>query len=320
MLVLISFNFSQYFSTTRGLWMDKRIYLLTMISFVVDIAELIMCGILDLIADYLQITICQAGLFISMFSLVFAISAPILLIVYKKVERKKLTVIGLVIFFIGNIVAIFSETFTMLMVSRVISAASGSLVVVLCINLASRMVEKAYRGRAIGLVVVGTSASLVLGLPIGVFLGQLFQWRTPFIFIAILTVVLIPAVLIFMEKIHPRRVIPLKQQIATLKNNKLLFAHLTTFFFLAGHFTLYGYLAPYSKMMFQFGGTTISVLYLVYGLAAVSGGGIAGFASDRIGLKKVVYATVISLAVILFLIPFTTAVNLFWVVLVIWGV
>src|SRR5699024_10438022 len=122
----------------------------------------------------------------------------------------------------------------------------------------------------------------------------LFQWRTPFIFIAILTLILLVAVFVYMEKIKPRGAVPLKQQLATLKNNQLLFAHLTTFFFLAGHFTLYGYLTPYSKMMFQFGGTTISILYLVYGLAAVSGGGIAGFASDRVGLKKVVFTTVIS--------------------------
>src|SRR5690625_4182931 len=123
-----------------------------------------------------------------------------------------------------------------------------------------------------------------------------------------------------MEKINPRGVIPLKQQIATLKNNKLLFAHLTTFFFLAGHFTLYGYLTPYSQMMFQFGGTTISVLYLVYGLAAVSGGAIAGFASDRFGLNKVVYLTIILLAIVLFVIPFTASATLFWAVLIIWGV
>src|SRR5690625_5258343 len=320
MLVLISFNFSQYFSTTRGLWMDKRIYLLTMIAFVVGMAELIIGGILDLIADDLHITIGQAGLFITIFSLIFAISAPILLIIYKGVERKKLTIIGLIIFFIGNLIAIFSETFTMLMLSRIVSAASGSLVVVLCINLASRMVEKAYRGRAIGLVVVGTSASLVLGLPIGVFLGQLFQWRTPFIFIAILTIVLLVAVFIYMEKINPRGVVPLRQQLATLKNNRLLFAHLTTFFFLAGHFTLYGYLTPYSQMMFQFSGTTISVLYLVYGIVAGCGGGIAGFASDRIGLKNVVYATTLFLAVILIVIPFTSSVSLFWPILIIWGV
>src|SRR5690625_3960733 len=205
--------------------MDKRVYLLTTIAFVVGMAELIIGGILDLVAKDLQITISQAGLAITIFALVFAISAPILLLVCSKIERKRLTLIGLIVFFVGNIIAIGSYNFEMLIVSRIVSAASGSLVVVLCINLASRIVEQAYRGRAIGLVVMGTSASLVLGLPIGVLLGNLFQWRTPFILIAILTICLIIGVSLFMVKVNTQKAIPLTKQISTLINSRLLFAH-----------------------------------------------------------------------------------------------
>src|SRR5690625_2384007 len=282
--------------------MDRRIYLLTTIAFVVGMAELIIGGILDLVAEDLHITISQAGLSITIFSLIFAISAPILLLLCSKIERKRLTLIGLVMFLVGNIIAICSYNFEMLILSRIVSAASGSLVVVLCINLASRMVEKAYQGRAIGLVVMGTSASLVLGLPIGVLLGNILQWRTPFIFIAILTILLIVAVSLYMVQVPSQKAISLKKQISTLKNNNLLFAHLTTFFFLAGHFTLYGYLTPYTKMMLNFSGMTISILYLVYGIAAVSGGGIAGLVSDRYGLRRVVYIVITFLAVTLFII------------------
>src|SRR5690625_2271187 len=105
--------------------MDKRIYLLTAIAFIVGMAELIIGGILDLVAEDLQITISQAGLAITIFALVFAISAPILLLLCGNIERKRLTLIGLVIFLIGNMVAIYSYNFEMLILSRIISAASG---------------------------------------------------------------------------------------------------------------------------------------------------------------------------------------------------
>jgi len=78
-----------------------------------------------------------------------------------------------------------------LLVSRIISAASGAWLVVLCLTIASHIVEAAYRGRAIGLVVMGISVSIVLGLPIEVILGHAFGWRSPFILISILTVILI---------------------------------------------------------------------------------------------------------------------------------
>src|SRR5690606_3208870 len=103
--------------------------------------------------------------------------------------------------------------------------------------------------------------SLVLGLPIGVVLGNMFNWRAPFILIAVLTILLLTGVKLFMGKVEPRPSISLRKQIATLKNQKILLAHFTTFFFLAGHFTLYGFLTPYAKDVLGFSATTISVLY-----------------------------------------------------------
>src|SRR5699024_10919936 len=130
--------------------MDRRVYMLTMIAFVVGMSELIVGGILDLIAADLHIKISTAGLLITVFAFVFAISSPILLVTFAKVERTKLISLALIVFFFGSIVAIFSNSFLWLLISRVISAASGSVATVLSINLASRVVEPAYRGRAIG--------------------------------------------------------------------------------------------------------------------------------------------------------------------------
>ncbi|HLR42377.1 MAG TPA: MFS transporter [Pseudogracilibacillus sp.] len=300
---------------------DKRVYMLTTIAFIVGMVELIIGGILDLVAVDLNISIGSAGLLISIFSIVFAISAPILLVVFAKTERTKLTFWSLVIFLIGNIIAVFSQTFTVLIIARIVSAASGSLAVILCINLASNIVEPAYRGRAIGLVVMGISGSLVLGLPIGVFLGNMFGWRAPFVLIALLTVGLLIMVPIFMEKVAPRAPITIREQLATLKNSKISFAHLTTFFFLAGHFTFYAYLTPYTKEVLGFSGATISILYLIYGIAAVSGGGLGGIAADAVGKKQTLLTVIVFLAVTLFVLPYASAnVYVFWIVVIFWGV
>lgn len=301
--------------------MDKRIYLLTTIAFVVGMVELIVGGILDVIAADLGITVGRAGLLITVFAFVFGLSAPILLFICRQMERKRLTIIALLVFLIGNIIAIVSPTFGVLIIARVISAIGGSLAVVLCINLASNIVEPAYRGRAIGLVVMGISGSLVLGLPIGVMLGNIFHWRAPFILVSALTACLIVAVFYFMEGMEPKGTISLKQQVITLKNHRLLFAHLTTFFFLAGHMVLYGYLTPYVKAVVGFDGMIISVLYLIFGIAAVTGGGLGGIAADRFGTKRTTLTIIALLAICLLLIPMTTEILVFfWFIIVIWGV
>lgn len=68
--------------------MNKSVYLLMTISFVVGMVELIIGGILDLVADDLGVSLGKAGLLITIFSLVFAIASPILLYLTASVERK----------------------------------------------------------------------------------------------------------------------------------------------------------------------------------------------------------------------------------------
>lgn len=301
--------------------MDHRVYMLTAIVFVVGMSELIVSGILDLIANDLQIRISTAGLLITVFAIFYGISAPILLVIFAKVERKKLILVSLSIFFIGNILAIFSTNFTMLLIARIISAASGSIATVLSINLASHIVEPAFRGRAIGLVVMGISGSLVFGLPIGVFLGNVVNWRMPFITIALLTILLIMVSKLKIGNIEPTQVVTLREQLRTLKNIRISFAHLTTFFFLAGHLTFNGYLTPYAKSILHFDGHTISIMYLIFGLAAVSGSWLAGLSADRFGIRKTLLSVIIILGASLFFIPYTKYVlPLFWIVLIIWGI
>ena len=300
--------------------MDKRVYFLMIVSFVVGMVELIIGGILDLIAIDLNVTLGQAGLLITIFSLIFAIFGPILLLATAKIERKQLTFISLFIFLIGNIITIFSTTYAVVFIGRVVSAASGSLLVILCLILAPSIVEPRYRGRAIGLVSMGISGSIALGLPIGLILGNTFGWRSPFILISLLTILSMVGVMFFMEKVEPKPPIPIGKQLATLKNRKILFAQLTTFLFLAGHSTLYTYFKPFLVTTMGLNGTWISVIYLIFGVAAVSGGGFGGTLADHFGARKATFTTIIIFACSIFMIPYTTTIlGVFLITLVFWG-
>jgi MFS transporter, DHA1 family, purine base/nucleoside efflux pump len=294
--------------------------LLTIVSFVVGMVELIIGGILDLVAEDLGVSLGKAGFLITIFSLVFAIAAPILLTMTAGVERKRLTLIALVVFLAGNALAIVSPTYSMLLVARILSAASGSLLVVLCVTIASNIVDEKYRARAIGVVFMGISASLVLGIPIGLMLGNAFGWRAPFILIEVLTVLSIIGVYLFMGKLDPKPSIPIMQQLQTLKNRTVLFAQLTSFLFLAGHLTLYGYLTPFLKLALGLNGTWVSIVYLIFGVAAVFGGGFGGMLADRFGTKPTILGVTIVFGISIFMIPYTTfAFPLFLVVMVIWS-
>ncbi|MFD6211328.1 MFS transporter [Peribacillus sp. NPDC060253] len=300
--------------------MDKRVYLLAIVSFVVGMVELIIGGLLDIVSNDLDVSLGQVGFLMTVFSLAFALAAPILLAVTQRVERKRLTLITLFIFFIGNVIAVFSPYYSILLVGRIIAASSGSLLIALCLTMVPNIVTEQYRARAIGVVFMGVSASLVLGVPIGLMLGNAFGWRAPFIMISILTLVSMAGVFFFLERMAPKPSIPIGRQLRTLKNRKILLAQATSFVMLAGHLTLYGYLTPFLKMKLDLDGTWVSIVYLIFGIAAVVGGGIGGFLADRFGSKRTIISVIIFFAVSMLLIPYTTfSLPIFLILMVIWS-
>lgn len=300
--------------------MNKKVYLLALVAFVVGTVELIIGGILDLVAEDLGVSLGQAGLLITIFSLVFAIASPILLTATARFDRKNLMMVTMVIFFFGNMLAFWSPNYSTIMAARILTAASGSLLVVLAVTVASTIVTKEYRGRAIGTIFMGISGSLVLGVPIGLTIGNSFGWRAPFLLISIFSLLSLVAVAFSLGKIAPKPVISVKEQLRTLKDKKIFSAQLTSFLFLTGHLALYAYLTPFLKTEMGLNGTWVSIVYFIFGVAAVMGGGVGGFLSDKFGSEKSILGIIILFAVAIFAIPYVTfSLPLFLVVMVIWS-
>ncbi|MET3942401.1 DHA1 family purine base/nucleoside efflux pump-like MFS transporter [Paenibacillus sp. PvP094] len=301
--------------------MNKKVYLLAIAAFVVGTVELILGGILDLIAADLHLTLAKAGYLISIFSLVYAISAPILLNVTARFERKKVYMYTLLIFLVSNLISAFSANFYMLMAGRALGAATGSLIFVLSLTLAARIVEPQYKGRAVGIITMGGSASLILGVPLGIFVGNLAGWREVFIFIAILTAIVMVAIGLVMQRVQSVPVVSLKRQFAALWNPRMLAIHATTLLVLAGHLTLYAYFTPFLQETIGASSTMVTFIYMMFGIAAVAGGGLGGVLSDRLHPAKAIVIVLIPFIVSMAVIPFSVELPLiaFLILLSIWS-
>ena len=301
--------------------MDKRIYFLMIISFIIGLVELIISGILDLIAEDLHVSIGQAGLLITVFAVIFAVAAPILLVMTAKIERKRLTLVCLYIFLIGCIVTVFAPTFSILFIGRIILALSGALLIILCLVMAPSLVGEQYKGRAIGIVSVGVSASLVLGVPLGLIIGDSFGWRAPFVLITILTALSIIGVHVLMGRIQPKPQIPLRQQLAAFKNHKITLGLTTTFLYMTGHTIMYAYFKPYLEATTGFNATWISVIYFIFGFSAVVGGGLGGVMADLLGSRKTMVIALVVFSALFFIFPYSTDFfPVFLIIIIIWGI
>lgn len=300
--------------------MNWRVYILAVTTFAVGLVELIVGGILPTIAEDLNVSLATAGQLITIFALVYAISAPVLLSLTAKVERKRLYLISLFIFTLGNLMTYFSTTFSIVMIARIFTAMSTALVIVLSLTITTKIVEPKHRAKALGLVFVGVSSALVIGVPMGIFVAEAFGWRAVFLGIALLSTVSMILIALLLEKMPVVEVVPLKAQIKSLANLKILSAQLTTLFMLAGHYMLYAYLTPFLVEAFDMSASWISICYLIFGIASVSGNAIGGWLGDKMGTGKAMLLIVSTFAVVLFSIPYTiVALPLFLVVTILWG-
>ncbi|EHB66892.1 MULTISPECIES: MFS transporter [Paenibacillus] len=300
--------------------MNLKVLILAISTICVGLVELIVGGILPQIAQDLNISIGTAGQLITVFALIYAFSGPVLLVLTAKMERKRLYMLSLFVFFVANVIAYVSPNFTMLMAARILTAMSTALIIVLSLTIAAKVVEPAHRAKALGFIYMGISSSLVLGVPLGIMISEAYGWRVLFLGIGVLSIGSMALIYFFLDRIQPDQVTPLREQIKALANPKIAGAHLACLFMLAGHYTVYAYFTPFLESELGLNPYWISVFYFIFGLSAVGGGAFGGALADALGSPKSIIMIITSFMLVLFALPFTTfSMVLFMAVMIIWG-
>lgn len=302
--------------------MNLKIYVLTIATFTVGLVELIIGGLLPTIAHDLDVSLSMTGQLITIYALMYAIAGPTLLALTGKIERKKLYISSMLIFTLGCFLAAWSPSYAVLFISRIITATSGSLIVTLSLTIAVKLVPKQFQARVLGVISMGVSSAIVLGVPLGVMAGDYISWRMLFFIIAILTLLAMMTVQFFLEPIHmTEQTVPLKTQLKSLRNPKIASAHVVTALTLAGHYTVYAYLTPFMETLLHLNSFQISISYFIFGIAAVSGGLIGGILSDKLGSTKSILIIVGTFIAVMFVLPWSTIhLYVFTFVLFIWGI
>lgn len=301
--------------------MNKGIYILAIATFVAGTVEFLITGLLGMIANDLHTSIGAVGQLVSIYSIVFAIGAPVLVAFSSKIERRKLLLLAMTVFFIGNCLSIISPNFTTLLIARMVLAASCSIVIVVSITTAANIATKEMRGRAIGVIIMGISSSLVFGVPLGTLIGERYGWRMTFVMVGILSLLSIVGLIKFLPKVPPQQIVPLRKQIATLKSKQIISIQLISFFELTGHFTIYTYFVPFIQKTMGLSTNMISFILLVFGIAGILGGWIGGWSADKFGGSKTIIVVLIALGALFFILPFATkALISIYMIIILWGI
>lgn len=101
---------------------------LALAMFAVGTGGFVIAGLLTEISTDLQVGVSAAGQLITVFALAFAISAPILGALTSAMDRRKVLLVALTIFVVGNAATALGPTYPIVMSSRVITAIGAGLI------------------------------------------------------------------------------------------------------------------------------------------------------------------------------------------------
>ncbi|GIO53465.1 MULTISPECIES: MFS transporter [Paenibacillus] len=261
-----------------------KIYILAIISFLVGTSEYIVSGILDKIADSMGITVVAAGQLITVFSLTYAIATPVLMALTARWDRRRLMITALGIFVVANILSFVLPGYELLLASRILMALGAGMVVVTALSIAAKIAPEGKQAGSLATVIMGFTASLIIGVPLGRMVAAAFGWKAVFIGIALLGIVAMLIISVTIPRIQGDAHVPLRQQFSLLKNPRVALGLSISFFWLGGYSVAYTYLSPYLLQISGLQESLLSTALLAFGIASLVGSKVGGFSADKKGV------------------------------------
>jgi DHA1 family chloramphenicol resistance protein-like MFS transporter len=158
-------------------------------------SEFMVAGLVPEIASELSVSIPAAGLLTSAFAVGMAVGAPVMALLALRWPRRLALVAFLVAFVLAHVVAAVTGSFEVLVATRVVGALANAGFLAVGLATVTSIVAPDAKGRALAVLLAGTTIACVAGVPGGAFLGSLWGWRSAFWTVALLCVPALVAVL-----------------------------------------------------------------------------------------------------------------------------
>lgn len=271
------------------------LYLLALAVFAMGTSEFMLAGLVPQIAADLGVSVGAAGLLTSAFAVGMVVGAPAMA-AFARRWPPRATLLGcVVVFTLCHVVAATTPDFAVLLATRVVAAVANAGFLAVALATATRLVPPDRTGRAVAVLLSGTTIAMVVGVPAGSLLGTALGWRSTFWAVALLC---LPAALGIVLGVRTGRVVdpddhrtPLARELAALRAPRLLVVLLLAALANGGTFAAFTFLAPVVTETADVGETWVSVALVLFGVGSFLGVTAAGRLADQHARSTLLVAT-----------------------------
>lgn len=301
----------------RASWMGVVALMIGVFALVTS--EFLPASLLSPIASGLGISEGTAGQAVTATALVGIFAGPAIGPLFPRLDRRMLLVALAVLATASNVLVAVAPAFWLLVIARLFLGAAIAGFWSMALAVAAQLVPSARLGRAMMIVNTGVSVATVAAVPLGAYLGSLWDWRTVFLLAAGLTLAAAAAQIVWLPRIAPAAATGPRALLETLRSPVMIMGLVGIVLVVGGHFSGFTYIRLGAAEIPGLTAGGLALLLAVFGVGGFFGNIAAGIVADRwlrlalIGLPIVLGASIITFALA------SNALTLVIVAAVLWG-
>jgi MFS transporter, DHA1 family, inner membrane transport protein len=295
---------------------QERLMVVTLmcINFTHIVDFMIMMPLGNTLIEALKINTHEFGLLVTSYTLSAGCSSFIASFFVDNFDRKKVLLLGFSGFLIGTFFCGIANSYYLLLSSRILAGVFGGLISAQVQSIVADVIPFERRASAMGVLTTAFSIASVVGVPLSLYFSLLYNWHFPFLALAGIGVLVVPAILKFVPSLTTH--IEKNKGINNFEHTKNMLKvvqYRRSFLFscvlMISHFLIIPYLAMSLETNVGFDKSQVKNMYLFGGIFSILTAPLIGKISDKIGKLKV-FIVLMSLAIIpILLITHLTVVN-----------
>jgi len=264
------------------------IALLAVIQFTVVLDFMVMSPLGDMLMKSMRLTASQFALAVSAYAFSAGVSGLLAAGFADKYDRKKLLIVFYTGFIIGTFLCATATSFPLLLFGRIVTGLFGGVLGAVSMAIVTDLFSFKQRGRVMGFVQMSFAVSQVAGIPVGLYLANLFNWHAPFLMIVGFSIVTAVFISSFLKPItahiqESKNQNALSHLQKTVSNQTYWLPFITTALLSIGGFMLMPFSTPFIINNVGISQAQLPIIYVVMGICSMIALPFIGKLSDKIG-------------------------------------
>lgn len=249
----------------------RALFSLAMGAFGIALTEFVIMGILPEVAGGLQVSIPEAGHFIAVYALGVVVGAPVLAgVIHRWTSRRALMVL-MGWFTVFNALSGLAQDYSVMMVLRFLSGLPHGAFFGIGAVIAAKLAREGREAQGIAKMFAGFTLANVIGVPLGTYIGNVFDWSLSFALIGGVGLLTVLSLYAWMPEVSTRPASGEPGSFRGMRSPELWALLALTAIGTGGFFAWYSYIAPLLIEVAGLSATDVSYAMILAGVGMVGG-------------------------------------------------